>query len=65
VDHGARRDLSKLLQAVLDTVDPDTGGDVRLIDLTVSLTAVSGAVDAIADRAQAANAAWTEEEVDF
>lgn len=65
VDHDARRELSNLLQAVLDTVDPDTGGDVQLIDLNLSLTAAREAVSGIADRAQSANAVWTEEELDF
>jgi hypothetical protein len=65
VDHDARRDLSNLLQAVLDTVDPDTGGDIQLIDLNVSLTAAREAVGEIADRAQSANATWTEEDLDF
>jgi hypothetical protein len=33
-DHDARRGLANLLQSVLDAVDPDTGGDVQLFDLT-------------------------------
>jgi len=65
VDHDVRRDLSNLLQAILDTVDPDTGGDIQLIDINVSLTAARDAVSEIADRAQSANAVWTEEQLDF
>jgi hypothetical protein len=65
VDHDVRRELSNLLQALLDTVDPDTGGDLQLIDLNVSLTAAPEAVEDIGRRAQTANAAWREEELDF
>jgi hypothetical protein len=39
VDPDARRSMANLLQAVLDAVDPDTGGDVQLIDVHVNGTA--------------------------
>jgi hypothetical protein len=30
--------MAHLLQAVLDAVDPDTGGDLHLIDVHVNVT---------------------------
>jgi Protein of unknown function (DUF499) len=65
VDPDARRSMANLLQAVLDTVDPDTGGDVQLIDANINITADAAAVRAIADRADATGANWREEELDF
>jgi hypothetical protein len=37
-DHDARRGLANLLQAVLDAVDPDTGGDVQLFLIRLMTT---------------------------
>jgi hypothetical protein len=51
--------------AVLDAVDPDTGGDLQLIDLHVNVTAEPAAVQAVGDRANAVGAMWREEELDF
>jgi hypothetical protein len=65
VDPDARRSMANLLQAVLDAVDPDTGGDLQLIDVHVNVTADPIAVLAVADRANAAGAKWREEELDF
>jgi len=65
VDPDARRTIANLLQAILDTVDPDTGGDVQLIDAHINVTADAAAVRAIADRVDAAGAKWREEELDF
>lgn len=61
----ARRALANLLQAVLDTVDPDTGGDVQLLDLQLNLTADLAAVGDLEQRAAAAGASWEEEQLDF
>jgi hypothetical protein len=57
--------MANLLQAVLDAVDPDTGGDIQLIDLHVNITADPAAVQAVGDRANAVSAKWREEELDF
>jgi len=65
VDPEARRALANLFQAVLDTIDPDTGGDVQLLDLQLNLTADTAAVEEIEQRASGAEASWQEEELDF
>jgi hypothetical protein len=65
VDPDTRRALANLLQAVLDAVDPDTGGDLQLLDLQLNLTADSTAVEEIEQRASAVGASWTPEELDF
>lgn len=65
VDPEARKAVANLFQAVLDAVDPDVGGDLQLIDVHLSLTADSAAVDHIEARASAAGAQWNTEELDF
>lgn len=65
VNPDTRRALANLLQAVLDAVDPDTGGDLQLLDLQLNLTAQSAAVDEIEQRASAVGATWTTEDLDF
>ncbi len=65
VDPDTRRSIANLLQAVLDCVDPDIGGDVQLIDIHVNVTAEPAAVREVGDRASAAGAKWREEELDF
>ncbi|RSM37530.1 hypothetical protein DMB66_59515 [Actinoplanes sp. ATCC 53533] len=65
VDPDTRRALANLLQSVLDAVDPDTGGDLQLLDLQLNLTADSAAVEEIEQRASAVGASWTPEELDF
>ena len=57
--------MANLLQAVLDAVDPDTGGDVQLVDVHVNVTADPAAVQEVGGRAIAAGAKWREEELDF
>jgi hypothetical protein len=57
--------MANLLQAVLDAVDPDIGGDIQLIDVHVNVTADPAAVQAVGDRATAAGGKWREEELDF
>lgn len=64
-DVNTRRSLANLFQAVLDAVDPDTGGDVQLIDFELSLTADAAAVNAIEGRAREVGADWQEDDVDF
>jgi hypothetical protein len=64
-DPDARRLMANLLQAVLDAVDPDTGGDLQLIDVHVNITADPTAVEEVSKRAAAARAKWHEEELDF
>ena len=64
-DHDTRRALANLLQAVLDAVDPDTGGDLQLLDLQLNLTADSAAVEEIEERSAEIGASWTAEELDF
>jgi hypothetical protein len=54
-----------LLQAILDAVDPDIGGDVQLIDVRVNVTADPAAVRTVGDRANAVGARWREEALDF
>jgi hypothetical protein len=65
VDPDARRSMANLLQAVLDAIDPDIGGDVQLIDVHVNVTADPAAVQAVGDRANAVGAKWREEDLDF
>jgi len=65
VDPDARRSMANLLQALLDAVDPDTGGDVQLIDVRVNVTADPAAVQAVGERANVVGAKWREEKVDF
>ena len=65
VDIDSRRSMANLLQAVLDAVDPDTGGDVQLIDVHVNVTADPAALRLVGDRARAAGAKWREEDLDF
>jgi Protein of unknown function (DUF499) len=65
VDPDTRLSIANLLQAVLDAVDPDTGGDVQLVDIHVNVTADPAAVHEVGDRASAAGAKWREEELDF
>jgi hypothetical protein len=65
VDPDVRRSIANLLQAVLDAVDPDTGGDLQLLDLQLNLTAAAAAVDEIEQRAKNAGTKWHEEELDF
>lgn len=61
----ARTAMANLLQAVLDAVDPDLGGDLQLIDLQVGLTADPEAVAGIEERAESVDARWKKEELDF
>jgi hypothetical protein len=65
VDPDTRRALVNLLQAVLDAVDPDTGGDLQLLEHRLNLIAHSAAVDEIEQRASAVGATWTTEDLDF
>ena len=65
VDPETRRGLANLLQAVLDAVDPDTGGDIQLLDLQLNITAGSAAVQEMEQRGRAIGAKWSEEELDF
>ena len=65
VDPDTRRGLANLLQAVLDAVDPDTGGDIQLLDLQLNITAGSAAVQEMEQRGRAIGAKWSEEELDF
>ena len=64
LDPDTRRLIANLLQAVLDAVDPDTGGDVQLVDVRVNVIADPAAVHEVGDRAIAAGAKWREEELD-
>lgn len=64
-DPQVRRVMANLLQAVLDAVDPDTGADLQLLDLQMSITTDRTAVNEIEQRAATAGALWTEEELDF
>jgi hypothetical protein len=50
---------------VLDAVDPDTGGDIQLLDLQLNITAGSAAVQEMEQRGMAIGAKWSEEELDF
>ncbi|WP_411152054.1 DUF499 domain-containing protein [Streptomyces sp. A30] len=61
----ARRTVANLLQEVLDLVDPEIGGDIQLIDLQLTLTAAPAAVEKVEATADAANADWEEEALDF
>ena len=61
----ARRTVANLLQEVLDLVDPEIGGDIQLLDLQLTLTAAPAAVEKVESTAEAANADWDEEAVDF
>ncbi len=65
VDADIRRHLANLLMAMMDAVDPETGGDLQLIDLKVNLTAIPEAVSEIKERATSAEARWDEEDLDF
>ncbi|MFI7289981.1 DUF499 domain-containing protein [Streptomyces anulatus] len=61
----ARRTVANLLQEVLDLVDPEIGGDIQLLDLQLTLTAAPVAVEKVQATADAANADWEEEAMDF
>lgn len=61
----ARSTLANLLQAVLDAVGPDLGGDLQLVDLQMGMTAVPEAVSRIEERADEAQAKWKKEDLDF
>ena len=65
VDPEVRRSIANLLQTVLDAVDPDTGGDLQLMDLQLNLTAAAAAVEEIEQRAKNTGTKWREEELDF
>jgi hypothetical protein len=65
VDPDVRRSLANLFQSVLDAVDPDTGGDLQLLDLRLNLTADAAAVHEIEQRSRGVGATWREEELDF
>ncbi|MFE2152540.1 DUF499 domain-containing protein [Streptomyces lavendulae] len=65
VSHETRRAIANLLQDLLDVVDPEVGGDIQLLDLQLSLTAVPDAVEKIEQSAEAAEVSWDEEELDF
>lgn len=64
-DQDVRRAVANLLQAVLDAVDPEIGGDLQLLDLQLNLTADPAAVEEIEQHAAEARATWDEEELDF
>jgi hypothetical protein len=64
-DHDVRRTVANLLQAVLDAVDPEVGGDLQLLDLQLSLTADPAAVEEIEQRSAEAGVTWNEEDLDF
>ncbi|WP_406297376.1 DUF499 domain-containing protein [Embleya sp. NBC_00888] len=64
-DPEIRRNVANLLQAVLDVVDPETGGDLQLLDLQINLTADPAAVEEIEAHADEVRATWAEEELDF
>jgi hypothetical protein len=61
----ARRTVANLLQEVLDLVDPEIGGDIQLLDLQLTLTAAPAAVEKVESTAEAANADWDEEALEF
>jgi hypothetical protein len=61
----ARRTVANLLQEVLDLVDPEIGGDIQLLDLQLTFTAAPAAVEKVESTAEAANADWDEETLDF
>ena len=61
----ARRTLANLLQELLDLVDPEIGGDIQLLDLQLTITAAPAAVEKVESTAEAANADWDEETLDF
>lgn len=63
-DHDGRRTVANLLQAVLDAVDPEVGGDLKLLDLRLDLTADPAAVQEIEQHAEEAGATWGEEDLD-
>jgi hypothetical protein len=65
VDPEARRSIANLLQAILDAVDPDTGGDLQLLDLLLNLTADDAAIHEIEQKAKTAGTTWRQEELDF
>ncbi|TDB81155.1 hypothetical protein E1264_33135 [Actinomadura sp. KC216] len=64
-DHDTRRSIANLLQAVLDAVDPEIGGDLQLLDLQLNLTAAPAAIQEIEQHSEQAGATWTEEDLDF
>ena len=65
VDHDARKTVANLLQALLDAVDPEFGGDLQLMDLQLTLTADPHAVQEIEQRAGEASVTWDQEALDF
>ncbi|MFG1612453.1 DUF499 domain-containing protein [Nonomuraea wenchangensis] len=65
VETEVRRTMANLLSALLDAVDPEIGGDIQLLDLQIAITADPDAVHEIQQRAEAIDATWEEDDLDF
>jgi hypothetical protein len=61
----ARRKVFNLLAQATDDLDPTSGTDVQLAELTLHLTAADGSLDSLHEKAAAAEAQWLEEPDEF
>jgi hypothetical protein len=60
-----RKKVYNLLAQATDDLDPTSGIDVQLAELTINLTAADGSLDALHEKATAAEAQWLEEPDEF
>src|SRR6266545_716124 len=61
----SRRKVVNLLAQATDDLDPTSGTDVQLVELTLHLTAADGSLADLQDKAAAADAQWVEEPDEF
>jgi hypothetical protein len=61
----SRKKVYNLLAQATDDLDPTSGIDVQLAELTLHLTAADGSLDPLYEKATAAEAQWLEEPDDF
>ena len=61
----ARRKVFNLLAQAADLLDPTSGVDVQLVELTLRLTAATNSLEDLRKKASSADAQWSEEPDDF
>jgi hypothetical protein len=61
VDDAKRNAIWALLSALSDAADPQMGPDLQLIDLSIRITAEEGSLAIVQQKAEAADAKWSEE----
>jgi hypothetical protein len=65
IQQDTRTKVFNLLSQAADDLDPTSGVDVQLIDLTMRLTAADGSLDGLRQKAAAIEAQWSEEPDEF